>query len=384
MIFCLKIINNQTYLYFISNKLTMQLLESHNQCPDCVLMELQVIPKADTQNQFELYINLKYNQQEEEVLEGKVKFSLRSSKLLLTLNNLIFVEKSPLNSPLITLIDNVFSSEHMWEIRHTSDYKFLQDEIKNIKLGVLEIQTYPYELVGQILAKKADVFLTDIEGLWFHDISPNKHAILERKLGQFIENTQLKPYISQAIFGSQDLDFTPSLFHQQQANIREEDSLNLKKIIQIIYQNNRNNFTELAKIASLNPLIDFAGGDLTAVNLSGLILSNANFVATNLRGADLTDTDLSESNLRYIKLNGADLSGAYLEGANLQNASLQNASLALANLIGADLSNANLTNTNLQNTSLGKTNVTGAIFSNNLGLDEDKKQELIKEGAIFI
>ncbi len=362
----------------------MQLLEFHNQCPDCLLMELQIIPKANIDNQFELYINLKYNQQQEEILEGKVKFSLRSSKLSLSLNNLILVEKSSLNSPLITFIDNIFSPQPMWEIRNTADGKFLQGDLINIKLGVLEIQGYPYQLTGQILADKADVFLTDIEGLWFHDISPNKHAILERKLAKFIENTQLKPYISQAIFGSEDLDFTPNLLHQQQANIIEKESLDLKKTIQIIYQNNKNSFTELAQIACLNPLTDFAGGDLTAVNLSGLNLSSANFAAANLRGADLTDTDLSEANLQYIKLNGADLSGAYLEGTNLQNASLQSASLALANVIGANLSNANLTNTNLQNTSLGQTNVKGTIFSNNLGLDEEKKQELIMDGAIFV
>jgi uncharacterized protein YjbI with pentapeptide repeats len=362
----------------------MQLLESHNQCSNCVFMELQVIPKADTQNQFELYLNIKYNQQEEKILEGKVKFSLRSSKLSLSLNNLIFVEKYSLNSSLITLIDNVFSTQPIWEIKPTFESKFLQEELTNIKLGILEIRGYPYQLTGEILAKKADVFFTDIEGLWFHDITPNKHAILERKLAQFIENNQLKPYVSQEIFGSQDLDITPNFPHQQQNNLREEESLNLKKTIQIIYQNNKNSFTELAKIASLNPLIDFGGGDLTAVNLSGLNLSSANFSSANLRGADLTDTDLSEANLQYTKLNGADLSGAYLEGTNLQNASLQNASLALANLIGANLTNANLTNTNLQNTSLGKTIVKGTIFSNNLGLDEDKKEDLIKEGAIFI
>lgn len=362
----------------------MQLLESHNQCPDCVLMELKIIPKPDSENQFELYLNLQYNQQEEKVLEGKVKFSLRSSKLSLSLNNLKFVTNLSLNSPLITLVDNAFSEQPIWQIRHNLQHKFLQDKLIDIPLGILEIQSYPYELTVQLLATKADIFLTDIEGLWFHDISPNKHAILERKLAQFIENTQLKPYISQTIFGSSDLDFTPNLFHQLQANLKQEESILLQKTIQTIYLNNNNSFSELADIAGLNPLTDFAGGDLTAANLSGLNLSSANLSYANLRGADLTDTDLSEANLQFIKLNGADLSGAYLEGAYLQNASLQNASLALANVIGANLTNANLTNTNLQNTSLGQTNVKNSIFSNNLGLDEQKKQDLVKEGAIFV
>lgn len=360
----------------------MQLLESHNQCPDCLLMELNVIPKENTHNQFELYLNLKFSQQEEEILEGKVKFSLRSSLLSLGLNNITLVEKSQINSPFIKIVDSVFSAQSTWIINHTPEQKFLQDNLSNVKLGVIEIKDSPYELTAQISAKKPDIFLTDIEGLWLHDITPNKHAVLERKLAEFIEKIYLKPYISKAIFQSQDNINSSSLSHENKEDMLIEESKSLKKIIQFIYRSQKHNFTELAEIAGLNPLIDFAGGDLTGVNLSGLNLSSSNFSYGNLRGADLTDIDFSEANLNHIKLNGADLSGAYLEGTNLQNASLQNASLALANLIGANLSYANLTNTNLQNTSLGQTNVKEAIFSSNLGLDEDTKKQLIKDGAI--
>ncbi|NCO75002.1 MAG: pentapeptide repeat-containing protein [Cyanobacteria bacterium] len=359
----------------------MQLLESHHQCPDCLFMELQFIPKVN--NQFELYLNLKHNQQQEEILDGRVKFGLRYSKLLLTLNNLVFIEKAEINSSIITVANNVFSSQLIWDINYLSDGKFLQGNLTKIKLGVLELNSDYYELKAQIVAKKADIFITDIEGLWRHDITPNKHSILERKLAEFIENTQLTPYISQVIFCSKDANFSSTLPHQKQDNLTEKQALELRKIIQSIYLTTKNNFPELAQMAGLNPLIDFAGGDLTGVNLSGLSLSSGNFQAANLRGADLTDIDLSDGNLKYAKLNGADLSGAYLEGVNLENASLQNSSLALSNLIGANLINANLTNTNLQNTSFSNANVKGAIFGNNLGLEDDKKQELILKGAIF-
>lgn len=360
----------------------MQLLESHNQCPDCILMELNVIPKENTSNQFELYLNLKFSQQQEEILTGKVKFSLRSSLLTLDLNNITLIEKSQINSPFITIADSVFSMQPSWIINHTSEQKFLQGNLSNIKLGVVEVKDSSAELTAQISAKKAGIFLTDIEGLWLHDITPNKHAVLERKLAKFIKKIYLKPYISKAIFQSENKRNSPSLSTENKEDIFREESKSLKKIIQLIYQSQKNNFTELAQIAGLNPLIDFAGGDLTGVNLSGLNLSSSNFSCGNLRGANLTDTDLSEANLKQIKLNGADLSGAYLEGANLENASLENASLALANAIGANLSYANLTNTNLQNTSLGQTIVKEAIFSANLGLDEDTKKQLIKDGAI--
>lgn len=360
----------------------MQLLESHHQCPDCVLMELNLIPKENTPNQFELYINLKFSQQQEEVLAGKVKFSLRSSLLTLGYKNITLIEKSQLDSPFIQISDSVFSAPPTWIINPKPEQRFLEENLTNIKLGVIEIKDFPAELTAQISAKKADIFLTDIEGLWLHDITPNKHAVLERKLAEFIKKIYLKPYVSKAIFSSQEKINSSSFSHESKEEILLEESQCLKKIIQSIYQSQKHSFTALAEIAGLNPLIDFAGGDLTGVNLSGLNLSSSNFSYGNLRGADLTDTDFSEANLSHVKLNGADLSGAYLEATNLQNASLQNASLALANLIGANLSYANLTNTNLQNTTLSQTNVKNAIFSSNLGLDEDTKKELIRQGAI--
>ncbi|MGI0482140.1 pentapeptide repeat-containing protein [Geminocystis sp. CENA526] len=361
----------------------MQLLESHNQCPDCVLMELNVIPEENTNNKFGVYLNLKFGQQQEKILEGKVNFSLRSSQLILGLNNIKLVEKCQINTDLVSIVDSVFSAQPTWKINPIKEQKLLQENLSNLKLAVIEIEDSSSELTAQIVAKKASIFLSDIEGLWLHDITPNKHAILERKLAEFIENNYFKPYISQAIFQSQDNVNPSNLSHENKDEVLTIESNILKKMIQFIYRSQKDNFMELAEIAGLNPLTDFAGGDLTGVNLSGLNLSSSNFSYSNLRGADLTDTDFSEANLKYTKLSGADLSGAYLEGTNLENANLQSASLALANVIGANLSYANLTNTNLQNTSLGKTNVKEAIFASNLGLDDEKKQELIKEGAIF-
>lgn len=357
----------------------MQLLESHNQCPDCVFMDLQVIPKPDHNRQFDLYLNLKYHQQPEEILEGKVKFSLRSSQLVLSLNNLVFVEKNTIDSDVINIANSVFSNQPTWIIKNNES----SIQISQLKLGTIEIEESPYQLTAEIIGDKKEIILKDIEGLWLHDISPNKHAILERKVADFIEKIYLKPYISKTIFTSEDYKkISKSENIDKEILIKKESDL-LKKTIQNIYQNSQENFLELAKIAELNPLSDFAGGNLTGVNLSTLNLSSSNFSYANLRGADLTDVDFSEANLSHVKLSGADLSGAYLEGTNLENANLQNASLALANVIGANLNNANLTNTNLQNTTLGQTNVKNAVFSGNLGLSEEKKQELLKDGAIF-
>ncbi|MTF39601.1 pentapeptide repeat-containing protein [Cyanobacterium aponinum] len=355
----------------------MYLLECHNQCPDCFSADLKLIPVADKQGEYEFYFNAKVNEQQESILDGKVKFSLRLAKLLVTFNDLDILEIYDINKDYIQIRKNTSKNHQEWLIKPN----LLKDN-SSVKLAKLKAVGDESNLTAQIVIDKSNVVLTDIEGLWVHNITPNKHAILERKVAEFIEKVYLSPYVSRAIFSYQKSETTPNFNHKNNQEIEQKIS-SLKNVIQGIYQNPQEDFNTLAKKANLNPLIDFVGANLIGVNLSGLNLSSANFQDANLRGADLTDVDLSEANLQNTKLNGVDLSGAYLEGANLTNANLTNASLALSNLIGANLTNANLTNTNLQNTSLGQTIVKGAIFANNFGLNEEKKQELISKGAIF-
>lgn len=359
----------------------MQLLESRHQYADCLASEWQLIPVKDTNNQFELYLNLEFAQQQVEILNGKVKFALRSAKLELELPKATLLAVNEPNCDLIRPLNNVFTRQPQWEIRHQADSKFLQGEETKIKLGVIESQDDSGIVIAKVVTTPADIVLTDIEGLWRHDITPNKHAILERKLAQFLQQTLLNSSASQIVFADHKSNWQ-SLPTNIETNEEETLNLDLKNLILQIYQTSSDNLLELAKIASLNPFIDLAGGDLIATNLSSLNLNGANLQAVNLRGADLTDTDLSEANLQYAKLSGADLSGAYLEGANLSYANLQSASLALANLIGANLIGANLIGTNLQNTTLAQAQVKDAIFKDNIGLNGYLQQELQAQGAI--
>ncbi|MBE9222319.1 pentapeptide repeat-containing protein [Cyanobacterium stanieri LEGE 03274] len=339
-----------------------QILNFHTQYCDCLSMKLQLIPVANTANHFQLSLNLDFTPQEKKILHGNIKFALRVVRLYLNLENINLIEANETKSPLIKKIDNPLSRLPYWEIRHITDSKFLEGHLDNVILGTVEIQTTPYQLTATLKSKLAHVYLSQIEGLWRHDITPNKHAVLERKLAKFIWQTNLKPFVAETIFSSDEI--TTNSTHSQE---KEDDLLKeLKEILQIIYQTPKDDFSDLAQIAGLNPLVDFAGGDLTGANLSGLKLSSADFKYVNLRGADLTDVDLSEANISYAKLNGADLSGAYLEGANLRFSNLQSASLALANLIGADLTGANLLKTNLTKTTLAQALVEGTIFGDNI------------------
>ena len=75
---------------------------------------------------------------------------------------------------------------------------------------------------------------------------------------------------------------------------------------------------------------DLSGANLDGLDLSGVLLSGANF-----RGASLNKTNLSSAQLIH-----ADFSGASLQGTNLRRADLLLANFSGANLSGADLSGA--------------------------------------------
>ena len=117
-------------------------------------------------------------------------------------------------------------------------------------------------------------------------------------------------------------------------------------------------FSELAKIAELDPLKDFAGADLSGVDLSGLDLSEA-----ELSGADLSHTHLSHTNLSHANLSGTNLSNANLTGADFS---------------GADLSHANLSAANMS-----QTKVKDACLNQSTGLSEEIKSFLHKGGALI-
>ena len=112
---------------------------------------------------------------------------------------------------------------------------------------------------------------------------------------------------------------------------------------------------------------DLSGADLRGVDFRGAILSESQFIETDLRGAEcfaarftrcdlssakLNDAQLRQSNFRDGRLTKADLTGANLEAANLvstnldeailRNANLQFVQFAAASLRAADLTDASL------------------------------------------
>ncbi len=351
---------------------TMPLLESENKYPDCLSMKLEAIPVND-KHELDLYFTLEFNEQWESLLGGRVKFRLKGGELKLKLEG---GEFSLASTEFSEFFFHVNTNDLNQNLVSVFEVKPLKGLLNQVKLGTLKVTEKPCRFAAKFEVSPPDVSVTDAEGLWRHHISPNQHAVIERKLAILLSSARLQPYLSQSQLC---YECSPSFSAVENSSNLEQ----LQELIQHISEAKTNDFLELAKIAALDLSKDFAGGNLLGANLSKIDLSGANLCRTNLRGADLTDADLSEANLSGANLSGADLSGAYVENADLSYTDLHRASLALTNLGGADLSGANLRQTNLSNANLSGAKVQSACFGNNPGLSLELQQNLIQRGAIF-
>jgi uncharacterized protein YjbI with pentapeptide repeats len=364
----------------------MRLLESQNLYPDCISLELEAVSLASEGTeleQFDLYLSLNFNEQWKSLLNGRIKFGLKGGRLNLKLDHCaIAVAESDFGNAFL-LTTEVSQTHPTWICALKTSESHFKGSLSRIKLGRVKTTAQPYNIIATWEVLPSDISLTDAEGLWRHDISPNKHGILERKLIQFLLKTRFKPYLSWLQLGSVDARVSQNLVNLREETINPEDLSQLERLLQSVYEAKTNNFLELAQLAGLNSQEDLAGGNYQAVELSGIELSGANLCHSSFRGATLTDVDFSEANLSHVKFSGADLSGAYLGSANLTYADFHRASLALANLIGADLRCASLQGVNLSQANLSGAQVEKAIFADNTGLSEETRQSLQERGALF-
>ncbi|WP_333388352.1 pentapeptide repeat-containing protein [Microcoleus sp. B4-D4] len=385
-------------------------------------MQLEAIPVhsvATQTEQLDIHLSLNFNEHWEPLLGGRVKFGLQGGTLKLNLENCEIpvasrqlvgdFKLSPIEEIQPILISTeVLFSENLQVVRDIETAEKIQETDCTVcRVSTIGDDTAPAWIfglergnpvlkgllkrakIGEFAAKslriaaffevaKEDIYITDAEGLWPHDITPNQHSVLERILTVYLQANKLQPALSWAL-----LSYNLPAVEQPEVEIFPEAEAKLQEMVDRIISAETDNFAELAKIANLNPARDFAGGNLRGTTLSTVDFSSAKLQGTNFRGANLNDADFSDANLQNAKFGGADLSGAFLGNADLSGADLHRASLALANLSGADLSRANLLEVNLTNTNFSGTNVESARFGNNSGLAEDVKLNLQQGGAIF-
>ena len=400
----------------------MRSLESHNKYPDCLWMQLEAIPvrsvAAQTQ-QLDIHLSLNFNEHWEPLLAGRVKFGLQGGTLKLNLENCELpvasrqlvgdFKLSPIEeTQLIQSSAEVLLTESQREFRDSENAEKIKETdctfchvstmgddtkpawifasergkpvlkgfLKSAKLG--EFAAQPLRIEAAFEVAKEDIYLTDAEGLWPHDITPNQHSVLERILIVYLQANKLQPALSWAL-----LSYNLPPVEHPEVEIFPQAEAKLQEMVDRIISAETDDFAQLAEIANLNPALDFAGSSLRGTTLSAVDFSSANLDRANFRGANLSDADFSDANLQNAKFGGADLSGAFLGNADLSGADLHKASLALANLSGADLSGANLLEVNLTNANFSGANVESARFGNNSGLAEDLKVNLQQRGAIF-
>jgi uncharacterized protein YjbI with pentapeptide repeats len=108
--------------------------------------------------------------------------------------------------------------------------------------------------------------------------------------------------------------------------------------------------------------------NLRGVDLRGADLRGVDFRRANLRGADLREAFLSEADFYEADLTKADFTKAILRRANFNKAVLRKVDLSRADLYRADFYGAK---------------VQQAFFSNNPGLTDKEKADLMERGAVF-
>lgn len=416
---------------------TTPLSQTHNRYPDTLYLELAATPVLSDGTdieQIDLYLSIDFHQQWQPINTGRVKFGFKGGELKIHLKNgkmpselrqlSGWVQLSADETPQSSIECQVFSQGEaespVWKWQGKTGMSVLQGSLPQTKLGTVQVMGQPWGIESVFTVSPGDVYLTSVEGLWSHTISPNQLAVLERKLVLFLLESKLQPYLSRVVW---HCDQHPGQSKSEPPNIEEqtvgidtgetEECPELADVIQRVITAETDNFLELAKIAGLNPLVDFSGAKLLGVNLTGVDLSGANLRGVYLRGADLSDTDLSGADLQGATFGGADLSGAYLSDADLSHGDFHRASLALANLSSANLSSANLSEVNFSSANLSDANLTNANltqadlhraslmlanlsgttwlnsrveearFSKNSGLSEEWKLDLKQRGAIF-
>lgn len=366
---------------------SLRVVEHENQCPECVWMSLDVDSAASSEPpQLDVFLTMRLGERHQPLDSGRVQFGLTGGELQIHLVNAVWVDTSahlPSDTAVIERISHHHDADHAtWKFQ-TPPTSILRGELTHIKLATIRPTAPSCRIEAMMAIAPADIRLTEAEGLWRHDITPNQHAVLERVFARHLHQTTVHPFPSWMHLCYECPSPCPKIADRVPQVMTKATGETLDSLIHRVMDAQTQDLLELASRVGLTPSQDFAGGNLLGVTLIGADLGEANLERVNLRGADLSDAELSEANLNDAVLSGADLSGADLGSATLQAANLHRASLALANLGGAHLQAANLLEANLTNTNLNGVKVEQARFGRNPGMTDALKASLQQRGAIF-
>ncbi|ERN40012.1 putative low-complexity protein [Rubidibacter lacunae KORDI 51-2] len=328
-----------------------------------------------------LRLNFKLDSQPVAIATGRAIAVLKGCRLVLKAAEARLPDAGETIRAVLGAAETIVADEGSWgwELTLAADETYLQREEKDVRVTLLPRSgKRPWQAEAHLIVTRNDLQLLAADGLWRHDIRPNAHAILLRRLALALWDMQ-NPTLTSVSIGP---DFIPAERASELVPLADEAWVGT--LLATIADVPTDEFQALCERAELDPLHDFAGANLRGVVLSGLDLAGANLARANLRGAELNDVDFNEADLRAVKLSGADLSGAYLGAADLRGANLHKAGLALTNLSGADLRGADLTAANLSDTNFSGAQLVGACFGDNPGLSGERSAELQARGAQLV
>lgn len=355
-----------------------RLLEIYNPYPQALLLDLEVSPPEESaEGGFPLVLSLSAQEGKLSLLEGSLKFGLKTGRIGLSLQSGRFQPEGT------ELAVQPQGTEGAWLYTLPQDLTLWKGFFRRWRLGSIAPQPLPAQAAVSFRLNPEELSILDGEHLWRPDLSPNQLAVVERLLAHFIWRHSLPDPLSGVQAAVGDLPLWQDAFSAPLPTPSLAALTQLQQSLDAVSQSVQTDLPTLAALGNLDYRRDCAGGRFLGADLAGIEWQESVLRHGNFRGALLTDADLSGADLRYCLLSGADLSGAYLEGANLQSANFQKSSLALANLIGADLRGANLVGAALQQANLSGARVEGARLGDNSGLTPEAAQSLRERGAVW-
>ncbi|QSJ18245.1 hypothetical protein JYQ62_05345 [Nostoc sp. UHCC 0702] len=174
--------------------------QPENRYPDCLYMELEAIEVQS--GQIELPVTIRFNEQWEPLLNGRVKFGLKGGELKLKLENGEILDNSnhligsvELVSTVCQVKTNGLQFNPAWVFELKIGASVLKGSLDR-RLGIMNVTGKPccVEAIFEVSLKY--LHLTNIEGLYPQNVSLNKQLILEAAIRKHLWESKLKPYLS--------------------------------------------------------------------------------------------------------------------------------------------------------------------------------------------